>query len=269
MMRKFLFLTCVMVSLWTTIQAQNLPRENRHHSFAFEGVKRSLLFTTDDFSSSLLKYPGIEYRLVHQDIIDVLAKLIAVSKGRVRAIADTFSNKHNDWNWNIEEGPLPRDFIGLTKITGGIAITVVDYEKLQHSTNLFVASHLLHEMVHAYLTLYYRWNSFDARNDYPEIQTAWNRGQTTNYNLLQHKVMEHYFLNDMAATLRAFSESLHMDVSEEVFFDLAWGGLDISHNSWLSETDKERILCRLAAELTDGICGDTSPVGKALAKIEK
>ena len=204
---------------------------------------------------------SIQNNLLHGSLNNVLKIVLATREGKVAAIADTFSSVHTNWVWKIEEGVLPKNIIGQTKLDGDAVITVFDYTKLRHATDLFVASNILHEMMHAYLTLYYRCDPLAARKDYPKIQIAWQKRTTFNYNDVQHEEIEKRFTGDIATALKAYSERVNLIVENIVFSDLAWGGLNFRNNDLLTDEEKERIHHRLLAELFNKQFGEERPAG--------
>ena len=222
----------------------------------------------NEVSKPLTFFPGrINNRLRHPELTEVLLSLFALEKGKFKAISDTFSSDNNEWCWTIMEGILPENIIGQTNYFDNCVITTLDYGKLCKATNLFVAGNILHEMAHAYLTLYYRFNPFAARKDYPKIYSEWKSNERFDYNDAQHEEIESQFEQDIFYTLKAYSESIHLAPNEKVLTDLAWGGLDFINNSQLLETDKERIQNRLLSELFNRHTGTENPYGTRLSLI--
>ena len=217
---------------------------------------------SEDFSFDSL---SIQNNLLHGNLNDVLKIVLETREGKVAAIADTFSSVYTNWVWKIQEGVLPKNIIGQTRLDSDAVITVFDYEKLRHATDLLVASNILHEMMHAYLTLYYRCDPFAARKDYPKIQIAWQRRIGFNYNDVQHGEMEERFTGDIATALKAYCERVNLVVDTTVFSDLAWGGLDFLNNDKFTNEEKERIHNRLLAELFNRKVGQVKPAGVPIA----
>jgi hypothetical protein len=207
---------------------------------------------------------SIQNQLLHRDLQNVLKNVLATREGKVAAIADTFSSVHTNWVWRVREGELPKNIVGQSRLDGDAVITIFDYNKLRHATDLFVASNILHEMMHAYLTLYYRCDPLAARREDTKIQTAWQRRRAFNYNDVQHEEIEKRFRADIAIALKAYSKLVHLDVDNTIFSDLAWGGLEFRNNDNLTQEDKVRIHDRLLAELLNAEVGDERPAGVAL-----
>jgi len=206
----------------------------------------------------------IEDLLEHENLKEILSGLRMIHKGRIGAIMDSFSSANLNWVWKIREGSLPENVVAVTSMKGKDVETVLDSGKLEMSTNLFVASNLLHEMVHAYLCLYSRDNQVSACRDFPRVCAAWMNSRKFSLNSAHHEEMENYFIKDIAATLDVYSQNHHIEIDDEVCTDLAWGGLNILQSSHLSESDQQRILYRLAAELTNQVYGTVVPFGQGL-----
>ena len=216
----------------------------------------------NEMSKPLNSFPArINNMLQHQELKEVLFSLVKVNKGKFISISDSFSSTNNDWYWTIKEGQLPENIVGQTNYEGNCVITTLDYSKLVNATNLFVASNILHEMAHAYLTLYYRFNPFAARKDYPTIYSDWLAQKGFNYNDAQHAEMEMHFKEDIMYSLKAYCETNHLAENDLILSDLAWGGLDFTNSIHLLETDKERIQNRLQSELNNRHKGHEYPCG--------
>ena len=259
-MSKKLFLPLFFIRLLTSVYVESpFPHGldfNQSKSIAVTSKALSPGFSLDSLS--------IQNNLLHEDLNYVLQCVLKVREGKVAAIVDTFSSEHTNWVWKIQEGDLPKNIVGQSRLDGGAVLTIFDYQKLRHSTDLFVASNILHEMVHAYITLYYRCDPFAARKDYPQIQAAWQRRNTFNYNDVQHREMERRFAGDIATALREYSKGVNLFVDDIVFSDLAWGGLNFWNNDKLSYDEKRRIHNRLLAELSNSQVGDEKPAGVAV-----
>ncbi|HKH62374.1 MAG TPA: hypothetical protein VKA49_16140 [Flavitalea sp.] len=234
-----------------------VPDLNQPETVAIISKEMNEVFSVDSLS--------IQNNLLHANLNNVLKIVLTTPEGKVAAIADTFSSVYTNWVWKIQEGVLPKNIIGQTRLDGDAVITIFDYAKLRHATDLFVASNILHEMMHAYLTLYYRCDPLAARKDYPKIQIAWQKRTAFNYNDAQHDEIERRFTGDIATALKAYSERVNLIVENTVFSDLAWGGLNFRNNDMLSDEEKERIHNRLLAELFNKQAGDEKPAGVSIA----
>jgi hypothetical protein len=47
---------------------------------------------------------SIHNQLLHQDLNEVLQRVLATREGKVAAIADAFSSVHTNWVWKIQGG---------------------------------------------------------------------------------------------------------------------------------------------------------------------
>ncbi|MEJ7684035.1 MAG: hypothetical protein WKG06_40520 [Segetibacter sp.] len=124
---------------------------------------------------------------------------------------------------------------------------------------------MIHEMIHAYLTLYFQYNTINANKEYPEIVTAWQASKTPDYNKIQHIEIEKNFVEDIAESLNEFGQNAGLiSITESVYHDLAWGGLDFESNVLLTKAEKQRIQYRLSAEQLNTRFDTQTPVGTEL-----
>ena len=183
-------------------------------------------------------------------------------------IINLFTGANQNWNWTVQEGILPASYNGTTtQLLSGTVLTTLDGTKLTKATNLAVARTIIHELVHAYLTTYFRYDQVNASKDYPQILRAWQTQKNPDYNQIQHDEIEKSFVEYIAIALKEYSESIGLSyIDDTVYADLAWGGLDFNNNSRLSDEDKERIQLRLSAEQINMKFSEEAPVGIIAAR---
>lgn len=191
-----------------------------------------------------------------------MTQILNLKEGKVAEIINQFSGDIPNWNWQLKEGSLPANQNGGTSLTSGGAITVLDYNKLKTATNIAVARTIIHESIHAYLTVYFRYDPVNAQKDYPGMLRAWQRAKHPDYNEIQHDQMEKSFVNDIATSLKEYGQARGLNLSDYIYQDLAWGGLDFDNNNQLSDDDKARIQNRLSAEQTNTTYDTESPAGQ-------
>lgn len=208
---------------------------------------------------------GIEDDLVHEGLKQILAGITTLKTGKIGVIIKIFLGNTVNWNWVVSEGTLPKNVNGMTQLASDGAITTVDYDKLKGATNLSVARTIIHEMIHAYLLLYFQNDNINASKDYPEIVIAWQASKKPDYNKIQHAEIEKSFVEDIAESLNEFGQMAGLiSVDESVYNDLAWGGLDFESNALLTDSEKERIQYRLSAEQLNTAFDTQTPVGTGL-----
>jgi hypothetical protein len=204
----------------------------------------------------------IDDQLVNDCLKQVLAKLKAIKSGKFGEIINKFSNGDiPNWTWEIKEGTVPSDQNANTRYTYGKATTTLDYDKLKNATNMSTARTMVHESIHAYLSVFFINDPGTAAKTYPEMVKAWNRAKHPDYNQVQHDQMERSFVDDIAAVLKEFGTSLGLQMDDLDYKDMAWGGLDFLNNTSLTDDDKDRIGHRLLAEQTNARSGTTYPIG--------
>jgi len=257
--KLFIKITIVILLCTTTLSS----RAGFISSFSdYADIGSKIVTSADDLTTYL---GGIKDDLVHESLKPILAVMTTLQTGKIGTIINMFLSNAANWNWVITEGSLPENVNGRTQLISGVAITTLDYSKLKDATNLSVARTMIHEMVHAYLTLYFQYDAINADNDYPEILTAWQASEKPDYNEIQHEEIEKNFVEDIAESLNEFGQKVGLiNINESVYNDLAWGGLDFENNALLTETDKQRIQYRLNAEQTNTAYDTQTPVGTEL-----
>jgi hypothetical protein len=204
---------------------------------------------------------GIKDELEDNNLKQILADVIKIKEGKIGEIIRKFLSNSPQWVWIIYDDDLPGDVNAQTQLTSEGAITLLDYDKLQVATNLSVARTIIHEMIHAYLTLYFRYDGPTASNDYPAISNAWVISDYPDYNKIQHDEIERSFIDEIASALDEYGDTAGLSkVNKEVYTDLAWGGLDFQNNIELSWAIKKRIQSRLLAEQLNESFGTERPV---------
>jgi hypothetical protein len=222
------FILCVMAAWPSSAQRQVLVRGTQH-----------------------LAVPNIREELRHQNFREVLADITLLTEGKVGEIMERFRGADSAWRWTVKEGYLPRNTNAHTHLTGSGMVTTLNYGALKGATRLSVARTLIHEMVHAYLVLYFRTDTAAART-YPRIVAAY-RGivPEPDLNEVHHREMAVSFVTEIATALREYGRRLGLQADDSVYTDLAWGGLDYHNCDTLAEESKLRIQRRLTAEQFD------------------
>ncbi len=192
---------------------------------------------------------GIKDELEEESLKEILAGVLKLKEGKIGEIINKFLSNTLHWTWMIREGSLPENVNGRTQFTSEGVVTILDFDKLQNATNLSIGRTMIHEMIHAYLTLYFRYDSGKANKDYPAIPVAWMASEDPDLNKIQHDEIERSFINDIASALNEYAKTVGLnDIDEYVYTDLAWGGLDFQSSTQLTADIKKRIQNRLKAE---------------------
>jgi len=145
------------------------------------------------------------------------------------------------WQWTLKNGTLEPSINATTvKGTEG-ALTTFDLGKLQTASSLSLARTIIHELVHAYLLVYFKHEGLNAREEYPQVMEAWSKSKKPDLNKIHHQVMETVLIGDIAAALKEFSDMYNVPADRQLLMDVAWGGLDYRKNRSLSKLDKARI----------------------------
>lgn len=210
---------------------------------------------------------GIKDELGNKNLKQILADVLKIKEGKIGEIVSKFLGNTTYWVWIIDEDDLPENANGETQLMPDGVLTILDYHKLKIASNLSVARTIIHEMVHAYLTLYFRYDAENATRDYPAILNAWVTSTDPDYNEIQHDEIERSFIVEIALALDEYSGIVGLnDVDKYVYSDLAWGGLDFQNNTGLTREIKQRIENRLLAEQYNEPFGTEKPAASGLTK---
>ena len=156
---------------------------------------------------------------------------------------------------------MPKNTNATTILMADGVLTTLDYNKLKGATKLSVARTIIHELVHAYLVLYFKFDGLSAIKEYPQIVAAWQAAPDPDLNDIHHTEMAVSFVDEMALALKEYGRSIGLNVDDSVYTDLAWGGLDFQNSGQLTAESKKRIQQRLNAELLNTTVFTTHPVG--------
>lgn len=217
-------------------------------------VTPALTATTHDSTQPPIKSSAadvvvnIKDDLRHESMKRVLAGIINLKKGKIGEIIQKFSRPDQKWVWKVKEGNLPTHTNAKTERTREGVLTTLDYGKLKRASTLSVARTIIHEMVHAYLVLYFQLDGLNANKEYPEIVRAWQVTPDPDLNSIHHAEMANSLVDDIALAVKEYGLSVGHYVEDSVCRELAWAGLDFQNNDQLAEENKMRIQQRLSAE---------------------
>lgn len=200
----------------------------------------------------------------------VVAALKDITNGSLGQIIQKFSGDTPGFNWKLKDGQLPADQNAFTSSlydrTTGTITTTFDGRKFKKSTDLAVARTILHEAIHAYLTVYFKVDPSSATISFPQLVDDFKKNSFNgNLNSVQHAEFVRNFISQIALALEDFGKSKGYDLSKQFYEDLAWGGLthtgqyDASgtpiESSWFKSavpnaTDRKRIVDVITVEQT-------------------
>lgn len=187
--------------------------------------------------------------LRHESLKQILAGIKKLQEGRVGEIVRKFAGADSNWVWVVREATLPRHVNAVTDPMPIGAVTTLNYSNLKGATRLSVARTLIHELVHAYLLLHFRYEGLEAIEAYPRMAAAYRAVvPAPNLNEVHHREMAVSFVNEIAIALREYGRGIGLKVDDSVYWDMAWGGLDFPKNNQLAEENKVRIQQRLHVE---------------------
>jgi hypothetical protein len=211
-------------------------------------ITEGSLFTETTNTRTGSEKTGIIDELGEKRLKRILAEVVTIRGGKIGKIIEKLESHSPNWSWVVREGSLPKYVNGKTKLIPEGALSILDYDQLENATNLSIARTIIHEMVHAYLSLYFRYEQMEAIREYPAIYSAWQIKKYADYNQIQHDEIEKTFLIDIAFALKEYGDKTNADANDITYFDLAWGGLNVQNNRQLTAKEKRRIQNRLSEE---------------------
>jgi hypothetical protein len=134
------------------------------------------------------------------------------------------------------------------KSTGTIS-TTFDSQAWLNATELSWARTILHESIHAYLSVYF---SSDPKNfvlTYSQMVQDW--GTLQNWNDVHHEEFARSLVNQIANSLEEYAVSKGYNLPRQFYEDMSWSGLQSTSTFQnLPASDQKRILDVIAVELT-------------------
>lgn len=190
---------------------------------------------------------NIKDDLTHQKMRRILADVRDFKEGRIGAILQKFSGRDSNWVWTVKEQPLDEGINASTLRTIDGVVSLFDYNKLRSASRISIARTFIHELVHTYLLLYFRYDS-NASKEYPDIKEEWLSSSNPDLNEIHHAEMARSFVHDIAIALKEYAHNTGGDYNDTFYDDLAWAGLDYQDNDELKQKDKFRIQQTIRSE---------------------
>lgn len=261
-LKNFVVLVTLLIVLATTSAWNTVAIASYNPVYLNNYLTSSLVSATESLFSKLGDI--VEDELENDNLREILSGVLNIKGGKIGEIISKFSSAAENWNWKIQEGELGENHNGTTELFTQGAVTILNSSRLLKATNLAVARTIIHELVHSYLAVYFRYDAVNAGRDYPRLVKAWQMDKNPDYNELQHDEIERSFVGDIASALKEYGENSGLKIDDIVYQDLAWGGLDFNNNSQLTDEDKQRIQLRLSAEQLNRSFASQIPVGLAV-----
>lgn len=170
-------------------------------------------------------------------------------------IITKFAGNDPGYNWKVKDSTLSGTNTAFTEspahynsVTGTIT-TTFDSQTWLNATDISWARTILHESVHAYLSVFFKTDRPNWIATYPEMVQEW--GTFQNWNDVHHEEFARSLIDQIALSLKEYGEFKGYNLSNQFYEDMAWGGLqDTSLYQALPIGDKNRISDVLAIELT-------------------
>jgi hypothetical protein len=199
-----------------------------------------------------------------QCVKTILANLkSANSGGKIGQMLNLLSQNIPSWNWVVSDGETVTGHSADTYTNGpNGCFTILSRTKMQNCTELAIVRTMLHEAVHSYLVNYFYNDPSAAGADYPQLLQM--LANSTDTAQIHHIVMGNQIVSAIAASLKLYGQSHGYELDDEVYNDMAWGGLygdsgGVPAFNQLTPFVRERIRARNAAENSSSPCDGETP----------
>ena len=246
--------------------------------FKLEALRAILGGGYVDFEDKILSYLPICLENVFKDVQNI-------NQSDFRLVIETLDNTNENnilnFNWKVlSVNSLSNNQLGTTdpfltsQASGNFAITRLNWQILQNSTDLLVATTLIHEAYHAYLISYIKtvlpplYNSPDFENYLYRDMIRAVMEDGIGLNQAQHEeFINDNIVNVKALSLLEYAQNKGYNVDYSFCEDLVWGaGLQettaFNNNSIISPNRRQRIRERVIAEKNSQQFGDYIPKGQ-------
>jgi hypothetical protein len=198
----------------------------------------------------------------------ILSDLKRLTQGSIGQIIQKFSGNVPDYNWEMTDGALNGSVAetnppGLYNKTTRTIKTTFDSQAWLNATELSWARTILHESVHANLSVYFATDAAKFISTYPQMVQDY--GTLKNWNAVHHEEFARSVVNTIADALENYGKNKGYNLSRQFYEDMSWAGLQATSTfKNLPQSDQSRILDVIAIEISGkDIQGNTKPqVGK-------
>lgn len=184
----------------------------------------------------------------------IVNDLKSITQGSVGQIIQKFSGTTPNWNWELKDGTLPgatgqTNPPALYNIATGTVTTVFDSQAWLKATELSWARTILHESIHAYLTVFFATDQANFIRSYSQMVQDW--GTLQNWDAVHHQEFARSLVTAIADALQTYGVSKGYSLPRQFYEDMSWAGLQSTPTfKNLPSTDQARILDTIAVELT-------------------
>ena len=198
-----------------------------------------------------------------QNIQKDLEKL---TRGPIGQILQRLSRGISGYNWVLRDdslkGGTAQTLITSYKSSARSITTTFDSQAWPDATELSWARTILHEALHAYLSLEFYTHKAEFIRKYPVMMQDFNI--LHEWDAVHHEEFARSFVFSIAYSLEEYGKMKGYLLPKQFYQDMSWAGLkDTAAFKKLPEADQARILDTIRAELTGKDCAGNfkSPVG--------
>lgn len=205
-------------------------------------------------------------------ITQIVTDLQSLENGKFGEIIKKFAGSNPiplNYDWKIVKGPLSDQKSAVTtpviSSTTPIPTTTLNEDYINVSTELSWARTIMHEAFHAYLVSVYRYRDIDQ--SYVNLLNQYFDDFNYYANDTHHHIFaETTIVSEISTALKEYGTLKGYNLTQQFCDDMAWGGLnETAAFLALPSTQRERILCTIAAERNDSDVNTLSiaPIGNS------
>lgn len=189
-------------------------------------------------------------------VTQIVTDLQSLENGKFGEIIKKFAGKNpapSNYEWKIIKGPMVNPEYAATTSpvilnSNPVAITTLNQDDINVSTELSLAKTIMHEAFHAYLVSVYKYRDIDQ--SYANLLNEYYDDFNYNANDTHHHVFaETTIISEIATALKEYGMLKGYNLTQQFCEDMAWGGLNETQAFLaLPQSQRERILCTISAE---------------------
>jgi hypothetical protein len=211
----------------------------------------------------------------------VLKDVQLTSRGKISEILSSFNPDPNsemtEYNWIIKETAQNNARLAKTNsrttnlASGNYAVTSLNTNRINSSTDLLIAQVIMHEAIHAYIVSYYTENPWElsmhtdlSNYEYGEMVSEFLFSGLDMNESQHNQFIRDNMVNNIREALKSFGQSKGYELNDQYYENLAWAGLQYTSNysSELSASRRQTIEQMLEAERTSSNNGDVNFEGQ-------
>jgi hypothetical protein len=268
------FLGSIYIKTEVSFMAVAYPCESEYTNDAIHVPYITKNYSTFNCEISDVIEDNIDYTKLDPCPKGIMDKLKNTTNNDIKAILEKFGvGKVYSIEMKMGVMEYPQDFAETQKISKNNYLITVTNDSYLGATQLYKATALLHETIHAYmLSVVDDYDTYPTNapfNDFPELFKRYvEKINGTNADYTQHEDMANKYVDAIASSLDEFQNTdfLNFISDKQVFIDMAWSGLqgtDAFNKKYpVGSGDRKRFENRFSAELIGANYGGQNVIGR-------